>query len=429
MTDSSAFEALPAPVRGATGSRRRRVVLTGGAVVFVLLALAGLLPRMRLWHRLETQARTERDRIPSLATAHPEVAATVVDVPLPGTTEPLLTTGIYARTDGYLKVRYVDIGDHVKAGQLLAEIASPEVDQQLSQAWATLGQGQANVVRLQADLELAQTTLKRFVTIGVGAVTQQEIDERAATQKTAQKAVDAAEATVRANQADVERLRELQGFERVYAPFSGIITARNVDPGSLITAGSTQVTTQLFSLAQVDTLRIFIFVPQAYAFDVRVGQSAEVTLREQPTRAFQGMVTRTAGAIDPASGTLLTEVQVPNPDGALLSGSYVTVHFKLQRSAPPLLVPGTALLIDAQGIRVAVIGPDATLHYKPVEIGRDYGDRVEILTGLEPSDVIATAVPSGLADGAKVRSTPAPPPDQPAGGRANAGQTAAGQQH
>ena len=199
-----------------------------------------------------------------------------------------------------------------------------------------------------------------------------------------EKAVDAAEATVRANQADVDRLRELQGFERVYAPFAGIITARNVDPGTLITSGSTQLTTQLFSLAQVDTLRIFVYVPQAYAFDVRVGQTAEVRLREQPNRAFQGKVTRTAGAIDPASGTLLTEVQVPNPDGALLSGSYVTVHFKIQRSTPPLLIPGTALLADARGTRVAVIGPDDTLHYKPVEIGRDYGDRIESSPGSSP---------------------------------------------
>src|SRR5262249_59024341 len=168
--------------------------------------------------------------------------------------------------------------------------------------------------------------------------------------------------------------------ERVYAPFDGVITARNVAPGSLITAGSTQQTTQLFSLAQVDVLRIFAYVPQAYAFDVRVGQSADVALREQPDRTFTGTVTRTADAIDPASGTLLTEVDVPNRDGALLSGSYVTVHFKLHREDPPVQIPATALIVDTKGIRVAVIAPDGTLHYPPIEIGRDYGDRIQELS-------------------------------------------------
>jgi len=434
MDSSDAFEALPAPVRGATGSRRIRVVVAVGVVVFVLLALAGLLPRLHLWRRLDQQAQVEKTKAPAVTTARPERAPAVVDLPLPGTTEPLLTTGIYARTDGYLKTRYVDIGDHVKAGQLLADITAPEVDKQLSQTLGTLAQGKANVVRLQADLALAETTLRRFTTIGVGAVTQQEIDERAATQKTAQKAVDAAEATVRANQADVDRLRELQGFQRVYAPFDGVITARNVDPGSLISAGSTSVTTQLFSLAQVDTLRIFVYVPQTYAFDVHVGQSADITLREQPGRVFKGTVTRTAGAIDPASRTLLTEVQVPNRDGALLSGSYVTVHFKIQRSEPPLLIPGPALLAGSQGTRVAVVGSDDTLHYRPVTVGRDYGDHVEILSGLEESDVIVTGVPGGIADGAKVRPRPGQTPGQPAAGQPAAqpptnGAPAGGQPH
>jgi RND family efflux transporter MFP subunit len=406
MDTTEAFVAHPSPETGAARPHRRHGVLAGVAAVFVLLALVGLVPRLHLWHRLAAHAQAEKESLPQVTTARPQRAAEVVDVPLPGTTDPFLTTGIYARTDGYLTARYVDIGDHVKAGQLLADIAAPEVDQQLNQSRATLAQGKANVVRLQADLDLARTTLKRFVTIGVGPVTQQEIDERSAQATTAQKAVDAAQATVHANQADVDRLEWLTGFERVYAPFDGIITARNVDPGSLITAGSTQQTTQLFSLAQVDTLRIFVYVPQAYAFDVRVGQSADVALREQPDRVFKGTVTRTAGAIDPASGTLLTEVQVPNRDGALLSGSYVTVHFKLHRADPPLLIPGTAVLVGAQGVRVAVIGSDGTLHYKPIEIGRDYGDQVEVLSGLDPADVIATALPSGLTDGAKVKTGP-----------------------
>jgi RND family efflux transporter MFP subunit len=411
MERSEAFVDSPAPATETARPRRRVVVVAAAATVFVLLGLAGLVPRLRLWNRLETHAQSEKDRVPLVTTARPQRAPAVVDVPLPGTTEPWLTTGIYARIDGYLKARYVDIGDRVTAGQLIAEIEAPEVDQQLNQSRATLAQGKANLVQLQADLGLARITARRFVKIGVGAVTQQEIDDRTTAATTADKAVDAGRATVLANQADVDRLEQLTGFERVYAPFNGVITARNVDPGSLITSGSTQQTTQLFSLAQVDTLRIFVYVPQAYAFDVRVGQTADVALREQPGRAFTGTVTRTAEAIDPASGTLLTEVDVPNHDGALLSGSYVTVHFKLHRKDPPLLIPGTALLVNAQGLRVAVISSDGTLHYKPIEIGRDYGDTMEVLTGLDAAEVIATALPSGIADGAKVRVAT----DQPAG--------------
>jgi RND family efflux transporter MFP subunit len=405
MNASDAFVERPAVETETAKPRRRRVVVAGIVVVLALLALAGLVPRLRLSHRLAAQAQAEKDSLPKVTTAHVQRAPAVVDVPLPGTTQPWLTTGIYARIDGYLKARYVDIGDHVTRGQLIAEIEAPEVDQQLNQTRATVAQGKANLVQLEAQLVLARTTAKRYVGIGVGAVTQLEIDQQTTTATTAAKAVDAGEATVRANQAEVDRLVQLTGFERVYAPFDGVITVRNVDPGSLITAGSTQQTTQLFSLAQVDVLRIFVYVPQAYAFDVRVGQSADVALREQPDRVFKGTVTRTADAIDPGSGTLLTEVDVPNRDGALLSGSYVTVHFKLQRTDPPLLIPGTAVLANANGLRVAVIGSDGTLHYNPIEVGRDYGAQVEVLSGLDPADVVATALPSGLPDGAKVRST------------------------
>src|SRR5262249_53138338 len=307
MNTTEAFVERPAVGIQTAKPRRRHAVVAGIVVVFALLAVAGLVPRVRLWNRLAAHAEAEKNSLPKVTTARAERAPADVDVPLPGTTQPWLTTGIYARIDGYLRARYVDIGDHVTAGQLIADIEAPEVDQQLNQARGTLAQSKATLVQLQADLELARRTAKRFVGIGVGAVTQQEIDDRTTAATTAQKAVDAGEATVGANQAAVDRLEQLTGFERVYAPFDGGITARNVDPGSLITAGSTQQTTQLFSLAQVDVLRIFVYVPQAYAFDVRVGQSAAVALREQPDRVFKGTVTRTADAIDPGSGTLLTD--------------------------------------------------------------------------------------------------------------------------
>lgn len=389
---------------GIAGSRRRRTLFAACGVLLAGLYLAGLLPRIILWNRLDERAQVVRDALPQVVAAQPQRAAAVADVPLPGTTEPILVTGIFARTNGYLKARYVDIGDRVSTGELLAEIDTPEVDQELSQARATLAQWQATMAKLQADLDLAQTTLRRYVTAGVGGVSKQQIDERTSAVTDAAKAVDAGLATVNANKANVDRLLQLQGFQHVYAPFDGVITVRNVDPGSLISAGSTQGTTELFRLAQVDILRIFVYVPQTYAADVHVSQDADVTLAELPGRIFRGTVTRTAGAIDATSRTLLTEVQVPNRDGALLSGAYVTVHFKIERTNPPLLIPGTALLVGAQGLRVAVVQPDGTLHYQAVEIGRDYGSQVEVLNGLTPSDVIASNLPGGLVDGSKVKA-------------------------
>lgn len=387
---------------GPAGSTRRRgrvalVVIAG----LVLAAIAGLVPRIALRDALDRRARAVRDTPPTVQTTKPRSAPSVVDVPLPATTQPVLVTGIWARTDGYLRTRYVDIGDRVTAGQLLAEIAAPEVDQQLRQARATLTEAQANVVKLQADLDLARTTLKRYVAAGAATVSQQQIDVRTSSVTVAEKAVDAARATVNANQANVDRLVELQGFERVYAPFDGIITQRNVDFGSLITSGSTQGTTELFNLAQTDPLRVFVFVPQAYASDVRVGAAADVKQRELPDRVFHGEVTRTAGALDATTRTLLTEVQVPNPDGALLPGAYVTVHFQIARAKPPLLIPATALLADAQGTRVAVIAGGA-LHYRAIELGRDNGATVEVLSGLAADETIAERWPGAIADGAPV---------------------------
>jgi RND family efflux transporter MFP subunit len=380
-----------------------RRIIAVAAGLLVALYLAGLLPRLSLWHRLDNRAQVARAALPVVTTAHPKRAAEVVDVPLPGTTEPIQVAGIFARTDGYLEARYVDIGDRVTAGQLLAVIDTPEIDQQLNQAQATLAQWQANVLKLQADLDLANTTLRRYVAAGIGSVSKQQIDERTSAVTDAQKAVDAGKATVNANQANVDRLHDLQGFQHVYAPFDGIITVRNVDAGALISAGSTTGTTELFRLAQVGILRIFVFVPQTYAADVYVGEEADITLRERPGRVFHGTVSRTAGAIDPTSRTLRTEVLVPNEDGALLSGAYVTVHFKIQRSNPPLLIPGTALLVGAHGVRVAIVQADGALHYQPIEIGRDFGAQIEVLGGLAPSDVIASNLPGGLMEGTRVQ--------------------------
>jgi RND family efflux transporter MFP subunit len=391
----------PAAMPALDRHRLRRILLAAGAV-FAALFVVGVVPRLILRHRLNTDAAAVRTGLPVVSTTNPRRTPEVVEVPLPGSMEAVLETGIWARTDGYLQARYVDIGDRVRKGQLLAEIDTPEVDQQLMQAIATMSQDKANVVKFQADLALARTTLQRFVAAGPGTVSKQQIDERTSAVTDAEKVVDAARATVNADEANVHRLLDLQSFQKVYAPFDGVITVRNVDPGSLISAGSTTGTRQLFVLAQVDVLRIFVFVPQSYAPDIKVGGTADVSVRELPGRVFQGTVTRTAGAIDPTSRTLLTEVQVPNPDGVLLSGSYATVRFKVQRPDPSLVVPQTALLIDAKGVRVALVDADGTLHYRSIQIGRDFGNDVEVLSGLDPTDVLATGLAANITEGSRV---------------------------
>ena len=391
----------PAVMPALDTHRLRRILLAAGAV-FAVLFVVGVVPRLVLHHRLETAADAVRTGLPVVSTANPRRAPAVFDLPLPGSMEAILETGIWARTNGYLKARYVDIGDRVRKGQQLADIDTPEVDQQLMQAIATMNQDKANVVKFEADLALARTTRQRYVVAGPGTVSKQQIDERTSAVTDAEKVVDAGRATVNADEANVRRLLELQSFQKVYAPFDGVITVRNVDPGSLITAGSTTGTTELFTLAQVDVLRIFVFVPQSYAPDIKVGQTADVSVRELPGRVFQGTVARTAGAIDATSRTLLTEVHVPNPDGLLLSGSYATVRFKVQRPNPSLLVPQSALLIDASGVRVAVVNADGTLHYQPVQIGRDFGNDVEVLSGVDTTDVLATGLAANIAEGSRV---------------------------
>ena len=391
-------EPVAIPASGGNGLRRFLVPAIAG---FVVLFVIGAVPRLVRHARLSSEASVQRSQLPMISTVTPRRAPASIEVPLPGSMDAILETGIWARTDGYLKTRYVDIGDHVTKGELLAEIEAPEVDQQLKQAVATTSQAKANVVKFEADLALARTTLERYVAAGPGTVSKQQIDERKSAVTDAEKIVDAGRATVNADEANVQRLTALLSYQQVYAPFDGVITARNVDPGALISAGSTTGTQQLFRLAQVDVLRIFVYVPQSYAPDVKAGQTAEVGVRELASRVFQGIVTRTAGAIDPTSRTMLAEVQVANPDGLLLAGSYATVRFKIQRTEPSLLVPQSALLIDASGMRVGVVG-DGQIHYRPVQIGRDYGNEVEVLSGLDANTAIATGLSAGIADGSRV---------------------------
>jgi membrane fusion protein, multidrug efflux system len=308
---------------------------------------------------------------------------------LPAQLQAYVESSIYSRTNGYLLRWYKDIGSHVKKGELLADIDTPEVDQELSQA-------RAGRQQIQAQLELARSSAERWNNLRkTDSVSQQEADQETSAYRQAQ-------ANLAASDANVRRLEQLESFKHIYAPFSGVLTRRNIDVGALITAGSNGQNKELFDLAQVDPLRVYVSVPQGYAPSVRKGMSAYIELNEYPGQKFTGTVVRTADAIDPATRTLLTEVDVSNRDGHLLPGSYAQVHFAVPVQTVRISVPVNALLFRAEGPRVAVVGPDQKVKLKPVIIGRDFGTKVEILGGLDSSDQIIVNPADSLEDGQQV---------------------------
>jgi RND family efflux transporter MFP subunit len=324
----------------------------------------------------------------------PTASASTQEIRLPGTTQAFTDAPLFARTSGYVKAWYFDIGAHVKQGQLLAEIESPEVDQQLEQARADLGTAQAN-------LRQAQITADRWrALLETDSVSQQETDQ-------AVSALSAMKATVNSNAANVRRLEQLQAFENIYAPFDGVITARNVDIGVLINAGSNTSGRELFHMTAIHTLRVFVAVPEVYSRAARPGSAATLTLDEFPGRSFIGTLVRNANAIDLASRTLLVEVDVDNPRGELLPGAYVFVHLKLPEQVASATVPANSLLFRAEGLRVAVVR-DGRAQLVPVTIGRDYGTTVEIVAGLQPTDQVIVAPSDSLTSGTRVRIAAAP---------------------
>jgi RND family efflux transporter MFP subunit len=324
----------------------------------------------------------------------PTASASTQEIRLPGTTQAFTDAPLFARTSGYVKAWYFDIGAHVKQGQLLAAIESPEVDQQLEQARADLGTAQAN-------LRQAQITADRWrALLETDSVSQQETDQ-------AVSALSAMKATVDSNAANVRRLEQLQAFEKIYAPFDGVITARNVDIGVLINAGSNTSGRELFHMTAIHTLRVFVAVPEVYSRAARPGSAATLTLDEFPGRSFIGTLVRNANAIDLASRTLLVEVDVDNPRGELLPGAYVFVHLKLPEQVASATVPANTLLFRAEGLRVAVVR-DGRAQLVPVTIGRDYGTTVEIVAGLQPTDQVIVAPSDSLTSGTRVRIAAAP---------------------
>ena len=379
--------------------------------LFAWLIFSKVQARQRV--RAETvTAATDNGDIP-VSVVHPLRAQSGQDLNLPGNIQAFVETPIYARTNGYLRKWYVDIGGRVKTGDMLAAIDTPEVDQQLAQAEAAQLQAQAN-------LDLAKTTADRWhLLLKSDGVSQQEVDQNDA-------ALKARQADLNAANANVERLKDEQSFQNVTAPFSGILTARNVDTGALISNGTTQA---LFRLAQIDILRVYVNVPESYTADIRPGIAADITVAEVPGRVFKGQVARSAGAIDPASKTLLTEVDVANPKGELLPGAYAQVLFHLKTSTPPLTIPSNTLIFRTSATQVAV-AENGKAHLKTVTLGRDLGNSLEVIAGLDASDSVILNPPDSLSDGAaiSVQQTEQTPP-APAPQAAPAGQPAQGAAH
>ncbi len=306
-------------------------------------------------------------------------------------------TTLFARTTGYLSERRVDIGDRVEAGQLLATISAPDVDDQLAQAQANLVQAQANLKLNEANYEPAKILLGRDVQAGPIAVPAQQVDQDRATLGTTEASVKAAQAGIEVNKAAVQRYQDLASFEKIQAPFKGVITVRNYDKGALITADD-PTTLPLFRLAQIDVVRVFVNVPQAFASGVQDGQYADVSRREDPNRNFTGQVTRTANSLDPNTRTLLTEVDVPNPNGVLLPGMYLQVNFHFPRLAPSVMVPSAAITFRADGAWVGVLDGGNAVHYQKVQTGRDFGVEMEILDGLNEGATVIVRPGDELAD-------------------------------
>lgn len=356
-------------------------------LVFLIIGLYNILQRRS--ERGVLAQQTERLSLVHVAVIHASPVQSDSQLILPGNVQSYVESPIYARTNGYLKKWYRDIGSHVKQGELLADIDTPEVDAQLAQAKADLATAQANV-------KLAAVTAQRYEgLLKSDAVSKQEVDNYTGDYAAKQAMVASAEA-------NVKRLEELESFKHVYAPFSGVITQRNVDIGTLINAGNGGNAREMFDLAQTDPLRVYVPVPQSYVPSIRVGLKGCLQLSEFPGKNFCGQVVRTANAIDPTSRTLLTEVDVPNPSGTLLQGEYAEVHFDVQLTGNRLSLPINALLFRPEGTLVAVVGRDNRLLMKKLTIGRDFGDSVEVLEGIEPHDAIVINPPDSLEAGQEV---------------------------
>src|SRR5246127_2517910 len=377
----------------------RKALMIVGVALLVLLLAGAVTLISHASHERALAKETERETVPTVAIVHPQAERPDEELVLPGSLLAFEESPIYARTNGYLVRWYKDIGSQVKEGDLLATIDTPEIDQELNQTKAARQQ-------ILAQLELAKISAERWENLRKSdSVSAQEADQQTSGYRQAQANLAAADANVR-------RLEQLESFKRVFAPFSRVLTRRNVDPGALINAGAGAAGRELFDMARVDPLRVYTSVPQAYAPFIRVGASTTVTLQEFPGQRFSAKVARTAESIDPNTRTLLTEVDVPNRDGRLLPGSFGEVHFAVGSNVNKVTVPVNAMLFRSEGTRLAIVGPDNKVQLRPISIGKDYGTTLEVLAGVSTQDQIVINPPDSLEDGQRVNLAAGPSPGQ-----------------
>jgi RND family efflux transporter MFP subunit len=385
--DVRAVDTAQGEGRPQRGFGRMAFVLLAAAIALGVAIYAGI--RARVVAEANLTRTTAQAAIPTVDVVYPTAGAPSQEIVLPGNTQPFTSAPIYARTSGYLRRWYFDIGAHVKKGQLLAEIDSPEVDQQLDQARADLKTAQANLATAKITADRWQSLLK------TNSVSQQETDQFVGNYR-------AMQATVDSNAANVRRLEQLQSFEKIYAPFDGVITARNTDIGALIDAGANAPGKQLFDLAAIHKLRLYVAIPEVYARAAQPDATATLRLDAFPGEVFHGTLVRNANAIDLASRTLLTEIDVDNPTGQLMPGAYVVVHLTLPEQVHSLTVPANTLLFQSMGLRVGVVR-NGQAELIPITIGRDYGDTVEVVSGLQPTDQVIANPSDSLISGTPVR--------------------------
>ena len=368
-------------------SKRGFLFLIIAIVVVVVVVIGGVVPRMRAKTALRKE--TDKSAVPTVDVIHPKQGSPHQEIVLPGNIQAFIDAPIYARTNGYLKKWYVDIGARVKAGQLLAEIDTPEVDQQLQSARADLNTAQANS-------NLAQITANRYEDLkNTDSVSKQDVDN-------ANGDYAAKKATENSSAFNVKRLEDTKAFQNIYAPFDGVITARDTDIGQLIDSGSSTTQKELFHIAAIKTLRVFINVPQQYSIAAKPGLTADLTLGEYPGRRFQGMLVRTSNSIDLTSRTLLVEVDVNNSSGELRPGAYTEVHLKLPRDVPTMILPVSALIFRAQGLQVATVDSNNKTKLASISLGRDFGSEVEVLSGLNADDTVIVNPQDSVIDGEQV---------------------------
>ena len=401
MTSLDTQESNPASGNPPRKRSRLFAILIAFVVVLVLVGALTLLQRRAQYNALANE--TEAMAIPTVSVIHPVAEPAAEDLVLPSTLQPFVESPIYARTSGYLKKWYHDIGSRVRKGELLADIDAPEIDQQLSQSRSELNTAQATE-------NLSRITSSRYEgLLKTDSVSKQEADNAAGDFAAKKAGVQSAEANVR-------RLQETASFKHIYAPFSGVITRRNVDIGNLINAGNGGAAQELFFLAQTDPIRVFLNVPENYAAAIHQGLGAFIELAQYPGQKFQGTVVRTADSIDRTTRTLLTEVDVPNKAGQLLPGGYAQVHLEIKVTEARLQVPVNALLFRAEGLRAVLVDENHKTKLQPLTIGRDYGTTLEVLQGLNAGDWIVLNPADSLEDGVQVNVKEVPQPGAPAPG-------------